>query len=253
MHEWMEDRISKLRDFFGLTGEAELIERQAFLPDLSAAVAENLSRHNIEWQIIPDAGVVPFDDEYARHLYPMCSRTFADARPHSTSCRDFLSSGHRRHQGRILGVETTVKPRYLPNNRQRYGTPYGFEATADPFARYLGRAAFASGARYGHNYASLREFINLVNQEWHARGLMPEGFRVTVCPPAVFNLIGAVFHREWSETESLELGFYRDEHGNAKCYAVGSNGPGDFSYIHEIESDSDWTLLGFRLALVPEE
>ena len=106
--------------------------------------------------------------------------------------------------------------------------------------------------RYGHDYSSLREFINLINQEWRAGGLIPEGYRATVCPPAVFNLIGTVFHREWSETESLELGFYRDEHGNAKCYAVGSNGPGDFSYIHEIESDSDWSLLGFRIALVPE-
>lgn len=252
MHEWMEDRIAKLKDFFGLADEAELIDRQAFLSDLPVAVTENLARHNIEWHIIPSAEAVPFDDQYARRLYPMCSRTFADARPHSTSCRDFLAEGHRRHQGRILGVETTPKPRYLPNNRQRYGTHYGFEATADPFARYLGLAAFTTGSRYGHDYASLREFINLINEEWRARKLMPGGFRVTVCPPAVFNLIGAVFHREWSETESLELGFYRDEHGNAKCYTVGSNSPGDFSYIHEIESDSDWTLLGFRLALVPE-
>ncbi len=60
-------------------------------------------------------------------------------------------------------------------------------------------------------------------------------------------------HREWSLTESLELGFYRDEKGNAKCYAVGSNAPNDFSYISEIETASDWTYLGFRTALVPVE
>ncbi|HYP30085.1 MAG TPA: hypothetical protein VE262_25495 [Blastocatellia bacterium] len=252
MHEWMEDRIAKLREFFGLSNEAELLRRQAILPDLSDAVAENLSRHNIEWHIIPEAEAIPFDDEYARRLYPRCARTFSDARAHSTSCREFLSSGHRRHQGSILGVETTQKPRYLPNNRQCYGTHYGFEATADPFAQYLGRAGFTTGTRYGHDYTSLREFINVVNQDWRERGVMPEGFRVSVCPPAVFNLVGAVFHTEWSETESLELGFYRDDHGNAKCYSVGPNGPGDFSYIHEIESGSDWTLLGFRIALVPE-
>ncbi len=42
------------------------------------------------------------------------------------------------------------------------------------------------------------------------------------------------------------------ESGNANCYAVGSNAPGDFSYIHEIETSADWALLGFRTALVPE-
>jgi hypothetical protein len=81
---------------------------------------------------------------------------------------------------------------------------------------------------------------------------MPPGYRLTICPPVVFNLVGTIFHPEWSETESLELGFYRDENNNAKCYAVGSNAPGDFSYIHEIETESDWALLGFRTALVPE-
>ena len=34
--------------------------------------------------------------------------------------------------------------------------------------------------------------------------------------------------------------------------AVGSNAPGDFSYINEVELETDWTLLGFRTALVPE-
>ena len=81
---------------------------------------------------------------------------------------------------------------------------------------------------------------------------MPDGYRLTICPPVIFNLIGTIFHPEWSRTESLELGFYRDENTNAKCYAVGSNAPEDFSYIHEIETESDWALLGFRTALVPE-
>lgn len=81
---------------------------------------------------------------------------------------------------------------------------------------------------------------------------MPQRYRLTICPPVIFNLIGTIFHREWSDTESQELGFYRDEDGSAKCYAVGSNAPGDFSFIHEIETDSDWELLGFRTALIPE-
>ena len=55
-----------------------------------------------------------------------------------------------------------------------------------------------------------------------------------------------------NETETLELGFYRDKQGNATCYAVGCNAPGDFSYINEVELETDWTLAGFRLALVPE-
>jgi hypothetical protein len=109
-----------------------------------------------------------------------------------------------------------------------------------------------SGTRYAHNYRSLRNLVNAITEDWKKRGLMPKGYRLTICPPVVFNLVGTIFHREWSQTESLELGFYRDEHNNAKCYAVGSNAPDDFSYIHEIETESDWALLGFRVALVPE-
>ncbi len=109
-----------------------------------------------------------------------------------------------------------------------------------------------NGTRYAHNYVSLRAFVTVVNDDWRARGLLPAGYRATVCPPAVFNLVGTVFHPEWSETETLELGFYRDEQGNATCYAVGSNAPGDYSYVSEVELETDWTLLGFRTALVPE-
>jgi hypothetical protein len=31
------------------------------------------------------------------------------------------------------------------------------------------------------------------------------------------------------------------------------NGPGDFSFIRPIETDSEWSLLGFRTALVPTD
>jgi|SRR5215216_3213430 len=247
-----EERARKMREFFGLAPEVVLVHDQNILTDISAPVAAHLARFNIEWHIIPDADAVPFDDAYAKRMYPMCARDFASAKAHGARCHEALVAGHRRHQGRILGVEATRKPVYLPGNRQSYGTAYGFDSTADPFAQYLGSGAFSTGTRYGHNYASLREFLDLVNRDWRLRDLMPKGYRLSICPPAIFNLIGNIFHCEWSETETLELGFYRDDHGNAKCYAVGSNAPGDFSYIHEVESNSDWTLLGFRTALVPE-
>ena len=252
MQNYIEERARVVREFFGLAPEAVLIPKQNILTDIPAPVAEHLARFNIEWQIIPDADVVPFDEDYTRRMYPMCARDFGSAKARAASCREALVAGHHRHQGRILGVEATRKPVYLPGNRQFYGTAYGFDTRADPFAEYLGSGAFSTGTRYGHNYASLREFLDLVNRDWRLRDLMPQGYRLSICPPAVFNLLGNIFHREWSETETLELGFYRDDHGNAKCYAVGSNEPGDFSYIHEVESNSDWTILGFRTALVPE-
>jgi hypothetical protein len=252
MQNYLEERARKVRDFFGLAPDAALIQDQNILTDISPLVAGHLARFNIEWHIIPDADAVPFDEAYARRLYPMCARDFARAKLHAASCSESLITGHRRHQGRILGVEASRKPVYLPGNRQYYGTAYGFDVTADPFAEYLGSGSFTTGTRYGHNYTSLREFLDVVNRDWRSRDLMPKGYRLSICPPAVFNLVGNIFHREWSETETLELGFYRDDHGNAKCYAVGSNGPGDFSYIHEVESNSEWTVLGFRTALVPE-
>lgn len=251
---WMKERESKLREFFGLARGTELIAPETTAAfDVPEQIAAHLARFNIEWHIIPSEAAVHIDtDDYRTRLYPMLMQDLKGYEYRKTSSYNAIMSGHNRHQGRIIGVETTPKPRYLPGNRQFYGTPYGFEPAADPFAPYFGQAKLASGTRYGHNYTSLRNFINIVNADWTTRALMPPGYRLTICPPVVFNLIGAVFHREWSETESQELGFYRDEHGSAKCYAVGSNAPGDFSYIHEIETNSDWALLGFRTALVPE-
>jgi hypothetical protein len=252
MQERIKEQEGVLRRYFGLSPDAELIPGEAAGMELPAPVSEHLAGFNIVWFVIPSAEAVPFDDAYIKRLYPMCARTFARHGAHGHSCRETLIRGHRRHQGRLIGVETTRKPKYLPGNRQFYGTPYGFDATADPFAKYLGRAGFLTGTRFAHNYASLREFVTIINDEWRKLSLLPRGYRLTVCPPATFNLVGTVFHPEWSETETLELGFYRDDHGNAKCFGVGSNAPGDFSYIHEIETDADWTLLGFRTALVPE-
>jgi hypothetical protein len=253
MADWAEQRAGKLREFFELGSDAELIAAaDAAKFDLRPEANEGLAHFNIEWHVVPSADTVALDDAYVARLYPNRPHDFMKAREHGPSYRERLTSGHQQHQGRVIGVETTPKPRYLPGNRQFYGTTYGHDPSADPFAAYMGRAGMMNGTRYAHNYLSLREFIRVVNEDWRARAILPAGYRVTVCPPAVFNLVGTIFHPEWSETETLELGFYRDDQGNATCYAVGSNAPGDFSFISEVEGEDEWSLTGFRLALVPE-
>ena len=250
--DWIEERAKRLRDFFELGREAQLISPAAAQFDLQPAIREGLAYFNIEWHLIPSVEALPLDDAYLARLYPLRPRDFMKPREHSPSYRDQLFKGHQRHQGQMIGVETTRKPVYLPENQQFYGTFYGHDASADPLAAYMGRAGMVNGTRYDHNYLSLRALLQVVNEDWRARSLLPAGYRATVCPPGVFNLVGTIFHQEWSETETLELGFYRDEQGNATCYAVGSNAPGDYSYINEVEGEAEWSLMGFRLALVPE-
>jgi hypothetical protein len=254
MLEELSKRENKIREFFGLAPETKLLEDDAVMPDVTPPMAAHLAQFNIEWHVIPSEKVVPFDDNYIKRLYPRRARDFAFSHQHhgGVSLRESLAAAHQRHQGKIIGIETTVKPDYLPGNHQFYGTPYGFDPTADPFSRYIGRAGFTSGTRFAHNYASLKNLGDQINADWRARSLMPSGYRLTICPPLAFNLIGSIFHREWSETKSLELAAYRDDHGNAVCYAVGANSAGDFSYVQRVETDSDWTLLGFRAALVPD-
>jgi hypothetical protein len=254
MFEWQGERAARLREFFALGESRELVGADAArFEQPPKEMAEGLAHFNIEWHAIPSAEAVTLDDAYLARLYPSASRDFTRAREHGHNYRDQLLSGHQKHQGRIIGVETTLKPRYLPGNRQFYGSLYGHDPTADPLAPYMGRAGMMNGTRYAHNYLSLRTFLSVVNEDWRARRILPAGYRATVCPPAVFNLVGTIFHPEWSETETLELGFYRDPAGNATCFAVGSNAPGDFSYITEIAGEGDWSLAGFRLALVPDE
>jgi hypothetical protein len=248
---WLEEQGAVLRQFFALPPEAPLQSGGAW-PELSDEQRAHLQRFNLEWRLIPAAQAVPLDEAYFQRLYPLRPGGFERVGQWAETCAEALRRGHARHQGRVLAIETTLKPHYLPHNQQCYGTVYGFDQSKDPFRDYLGQAHFLTGTRYGHNYASLREFVNLVNDDWRARALLPAGYRLTICPPAVFNLIGTLFHPEWSETGTLELGFYRDAHGNAHCFAVGSNAPRDFSYINPIELESQWTLLGFRTALVPD-
>ena len=254
MDNLFDEKQSKMREFFGLDANAALIDDDAVRSfEVAPKIADNLARHNIEWHIVPSAEAVHIDTEdYRKRLYPNLKFDAVSNDYQKTESYHAIMDGHQKHQGRIIGVETTLKPKYLPGNRQFYGTQYGFEPNADPFAPYFGAAKIMTGTRYSHNYHSLRNFVNLITKDWTDRNLLPQGYRLTICPPVIYNLIGKIFHPEWSQTESLELGFYRDRSDNAKCYAVGSNAPGDFSYLKEIETETDWELLGFRCALVPE-
>ena len=248
----LEEREAAMREALGLDAGAPLLADEARERASRIEPSEHLDYFEIEWHVIPSADALPFDDSYVERFYPTAPRDFAQPRLHAPSYRDAFAAGHGKHQGQLVGVEKTLKPRYLPGNRQFYGTPYGHDPSADPFNPYMGRAGMLNGTRYAHNYLSLREFVRVVNDDWRAHRLLPEGYRTTICPPVIFNLVGTLFHPEWSETETLELGFYRDDEGNATCYAVGSNAPRDFSYVNEVEVETDWTLLGFRTALVPE-
>ena len=133
---WMKGRESRLREFFALTPETTLIAPEVTAAfDVPEPIAEHLARFNIEWHIIPSEAAVHIDtDDYRARLYPMLKYDLTGYEYRKTSSYQAIMSGHRRHQGRIIGVETTTKPSYLPGNRQYYGTPYGFEAAADPFA-----------------------------------------------------------------------------------------------------------------------
>lgn len=248
----LSEQEQRIRAFLGLDAAKPLGFYDRDAEAFTDAVCARFSGFNIEICPIPSTGMVPLDAAYFQRLYPRRGAEFERTTlREAASCKEALVRGHARYQGRLLGVETTMKPCYLPGGRQHYGTAYGFEPTADPFQPYFGQAGL-SHSRYSHNYASLARLVAAVEDDWRSREFLPAGYKVSLCPPSVFNLVGTVLHPEWSQTESLELGFYRDENDNAHCYAVGCNGPGDFSHIHPIATDSDWNLLGFRLAIVPE-
>lgn len=252
---WRAERIAKYKEFWQIPDDQAAWATAAAEATDEAIVqkADGLAPYNIEWHWVPSDDELPFDEEYAKRMYPQALHQYTQAaREHRMDDLEHVKEGHQRHQGRVIGVETTIKPRYLPNNHQFYGTFYGFDQGADPLALYMGRAGMVSGTRYAHNYPALVNFLKVLGADWEARQMLPAGYRVGVCPPAIFNLVGAVFHPEWSETESLELGFYSDADGNATCFAVGCNGPRDFSYLNKVEGEADWSLLGFRLALLPD-
>lgn len=251
MNSWIEERVERYREFFGVDSSVELLPPNAANFELTPELA-GLDRYNIEWHFVPCGNAIPFDEKYLRRFYPSAPLFFTKCPKHEAKTLELLSAGHRRQQGYIVGVETTQKPVYMPRNRQFYGTRYGHDPHTDPFTSYLGLAGMTTGTRYNQRYPLLRKLLDILNEEWRERKLVPAGYRVTVCPPGIFNLIGTVFHPEWSETETLELGFYRDERGNATCFEVGANAPGDFSFVDIIEGD-EWSLTGFRIALLPDQ
>jgi len=248
MNEWIKQRSDKYREFFEINSKTELLSAESNRFELPPE-AEILKQFNIEWHFVPTAEALPFDESYRRRMYPTGFRQLKNSR-HQNAVLQRLIEGHHKQQGFVVGVETTQKPIYLPRNRQFYGTRNGHDYAADPLAGYFGQASMTTGTRFDSSYPLLRGLFDLLNKDWNERGILPKGYRVTICPPAVFNLIGTIFHPEWSESESLELGFYRDKRGNATCFCVGANAPKDFSFIDVIEGE-EWSLTGFRLALLP--
>src|SRR5215213_3745677 len=122
MQDLIEDRSERLRAFFELGADARLIEPENARLELRPEAAEGLRHFHIEWHVIPSAALLPLDDSYTARLYSRAPRDFAKPREHSQSYREQLIAGHRKHQGRLIGIETTVKPHYLPENRQFYGS-----------------------------------------------------------------------------------------------------------------------------------
>ena len=52
MHEWMEDRLARLRQFFDLAPDAVLLKDQGAAPEIAAPMREQLARFNIEWHVV---------------------------------------------------------------------------------------------------------------------------------------------------------------------------------------------------------
>lgn len=244
---WIERTDRALRHHAGLPDDPDATRRHT-PPDITDTAREAHTQHGFEWYAIP---AQELDDRVALRLYPGTGAGLHTP-IHGESLFSRLRQGHTTHAGRCVAVERTQKPGYVPGNVQAYGTRYGLNTTSDPLIPYMGEAGFRAQSRYDHNYQTLSRLLRIINDDWASRHWLPKGYRVSICPPVIFNLIGSVFHQEWADSASLELGFYRDAHGNAQCFAVGSDGPGDFSVVHLVETDDEWPLLGFRLALVPE-
>ena len=71
MQEWMKEREQRLREFFGLSPDVELIARANTRLEIPARIEEHLAQFNLEWHIIPAEKAVSIDDDtYRARLYP---------------------------------------------------------------------------------------------------------------------------------------------------------------------------------------
>jgi hypothetical protein len=64
MQEILKEREDRLREYFKLSSQDELVSKEAAEIELTAPTREHLSRFNIEWHIIPSGTAVPLDDAY---------------------------------------------------------------------------------------------------------------------------------------------------------------------------------------------
>jgi hypothetical protein len=62
------------------------------------------------------------------------------------------SRGHARHQGRVVGVETTPKPRIFPATGSSTAHPTATTPRPTRSPPTWGRAGMMNGTRYAHNY-----------------------------------------------------------------------------------------------------
>src|SRR6185369_5522085 len=113
MMEILKEREERLHEFFNLPAGTKMLNDDAELPEITPEIEEHLKQFNIEWHIIPAENALPRDEElHRRRFYPTHK---GETRPHEyqkTSSYKAIFNGHRKHQGRILGIETTMKPRY---------------------------------------------------------------------------------------------------------------------------------------------
>src|SRR5919197_392416 len=110
----VEGREALLREALGLGDDAPLLSDDARERAARLEPSEHLDYFNIEWHVVPSAHAAPFDDSYVGRFYPRAPRDFEHERLHAPSYRDAFMAGHRKHQGQLIGVEATPKPRYLP-------------------------------------------------------------------------------------------------------------------------------------------
>src|SRR5690242_19621157 len=103
MTDWKAERAARLRDFFGLASDAELLAPEAQGFEVPREAAGALNHFHIEWHVIPTNDAVPLGDAYLERLYPAATREFTRPREQDGSYREQLFRGHARHQGHVVG------------------------------------------------------------------------------------------------------------------------------------------------------